>query len=724
MRIVLVKVWRMILFLVTIVVFLIGPKTISAGDPRIMLKMPLAFRSDMPILGTSAKRLAKELSRHSRGKIKVKLYEPGKLMGSSRILDAVGRGEVNAGWAAAIYWARKNSAFTILMGIPFGLSAREHYNWYLKGGMRRFYEDLYSRYNVKAIPAGMMGAEGVWFRRPINNINDFKGLRIRCLGYGVQVMQKLGADVRLIPGQELAQAFAQHKIDAAEFSTPYLDERLGLHKFAKNYYYPSWHQPSSMVDLYINLDYWHKLPKSHQKLIEQVCHDNVLFGIAEHERLTHKALYNLRRKGVAIREFPSDVLYHLKNAWVEVAKEESHKNPDVSKIYSAYRSFQENQLITANVPQPIEKKRTKILDKEPPKIVITSHNTRGIVPIVKDMKTTVKGKVIDRSGVVQVIVDNKDAFVDEDGNFSADIYLKVGQNKITVSAMDRYENKASKAFTIIRKSSFLTHTAAKPKESPGLRGWYEKQYAIVVGIDQYHNKTIDSLQNAVNDARSVSKLLTKMDFELVELYDNRATKKQIIQSFSMITKNIKRNDSFVFYFAGHGQGFTLENGERVGYIIPYDADVSLIHKDIIEFDTEAIPLNTIKKYSKNIKAKHIALLFDSCFSGLAMKRSLPSLKKVDIEYYNDLLSRRVINILTAGDDQPVSDGSGHSPFTRAILNGLGKKGLDINDRDGLATFSQLAVYVKEKVGKATGRRQRPQFDNLSMEDGDFIFKLE
>jgi hypothetical protein len=30
---------------------------------------------------------------------------------------------------------------------------------------------------------------------------------------------------------------------------------------------------------------------------------------------------------------------------------------------------------------------------------------------------------------------------------------------------------------------------------------------------------------------------------------------------------------------------------------------------------------------------------------------------------NDLLRRRTINILTAGDDQPVSDGSGHSPFT-------------------------------------------------------------
>ncbi len=52
-----------------------------------------------------------------------------------------------------------------------------------------------------------------------------------------------------------------------------------------------------------------------------------------------------------------------------------------------------------------------------------------------------------------------------------------------------------------------------------------------------------------------------------------------------------------------------------------------------------------------------------------------------------------------------------------------RKALDPHDRDGFATFSQLALYVKEKVEKATGRRQRPQFDNLSMDDGEFVFRL-
>jgi hypothetical protein len=148
-----------------------------------------------------------------------------------------------------------------------------------------------------------------------------------------------------------------------------------------------------------------------------------------------------------------------------------------------------------------------------------------------------------------------------------------------------------------------------------------------------------------------------------------------------------------------------------------------MESNVFVYDEEAIALNLLRRYSKSMDSKHVALLLDSCFSGLAMKRSIPAAKDPDMDYYNDLLSRKAINILTAGDDHPVSDGSGHSPFSIALINGLGKKNLDINDRDGYATFDELCIYVKKKVEQATGRRQRPQFDNLSDEDGNLIFKL-
>jgi uncharacterized protein len=390
---------------------------------------------------------------------------------------------------------------------------------------------------------------------------------------------------------------------------------------------------------------------------------------------------------------------------------------------------------TVNIGQ---KTRTKVLpkssqsqsqsgiDNQPPRITITSHQvkSRGIGVGIKSKKTMITGYATDATGIVEVLINGKEAQLFEQGAFSKDIYLKMGQNKVVVRAMDINENWAEYSFFINRSQDVIAKNQPAPKQKSGLSGWYQNQKALIVGIDVYHSTGIPPLNNAVNDAKAIALILRGMGYEVTELYNEDATKKIIRRTFSKYQRAFKRDDSFLFYFAGHGQGIRLENGEQVGFIIPYDADLSLDEASIFDYEEEAIDLNILKRYSKNMKAKHIAMLLDSCFSGLAMKRSIAKPKNRSFEYYNDLLDRKSINILTAGDDQPVSDGSNHSPFARAIINALQRKALDIDDRDGFATFTELSVYVKGKVEKATDRRQRPQFDNLSEDDGDFIFKFQ
>jgi uncharacterized caspase-like protein len=372
-------------------------------------------------------------------------------------------------------------------------------------------------------------------------------------------------------------------------------------------------------------------------------------------------------------------------------------------------------------PEPEKKVEARVEeDVSPPEIKITSHNTRALKIKLEEKKTTIQGTAKDPSGIVEVLVNRKDAKLDAEGNFQADVYLIVGENEITVTAMDAHENRATKTLTIVREGAEIDMSSG-PEEK--FRGWYTKQYAIVIGIDQYQSAGIDPLQNAVNDARAISAMFRKMGFEVIEFYNSQATRKNILSSLRKVTGDVQSNDSFVFYFAGHGQGLVLANNEKVGYIIPYDADIALTDTDAILYNLETIPLNDLKIYSKDMESKHVALLLDSCFSGLAMKRSLPKLDKGNLKYYNNILNRKAINILTAGDDQPISDGSGHSPFTQAILFALDRGNIDLQDQDGLATFTELAAYVKHKVEKATGRRQRPQFDNLSLDDGDFLFLI-
>ena len=73
----------------------------------VLLKVPVAFGTHLPALGTPIARVEKEIATVSGGQVKMKVYEPGKLVAPFEILDAVSSGKVNAGYTTAGYWAGK-----------------------------------------------------------------------------------------------------------------------------------------------------------------------------------------------------------------------------------------------------------------------------------------------------------------------------------------------------------------------------------------------------------------------------------------------------------------------------------------------------------------------------------------------------------------------------------------------------------------------------------------
>jgi len=304
-------------------------------------------------------------------------------------------------------------------------------------------------------------------------------------------------------------------------------------------------------------------------------------------------------------------------------------------------------------------------------------------------------------------------------------------------------------------SSSVSSPIAPSTTNNSISSWYKKQYAIVVGINNYKKKSIPTLSNALNDARSVAKILRKKGFSVIELYNENATKDRIFDALKKIKQISTAQDSSLFYFAGHGDGVSGEKNVREGYILPFDfaSELNTPTLDVMYYDKSAISISSLVMYSRDTKAKHIGIILDSCFSGLAMDskyatKSLTGTKDLDsIEFdtktrsvrikpmkvtsttqsnssevdklFKELLSKKSINILTAGDDQPVSDGSQHSPFTKALLDVLDS---NIN-KDGFIRFNTLANYIKNYVEKETKQRQKPQYKNESLEHGDFIFKL-
>ncbi|QTN40846.1 TRAP transporter substrate-binding protein [Marinobacter salsuginis] len=324
---------------------LTGAVTLAApalSADRLLLKTPVAFSTSLPALGTTITWVSERLGEISDGNVKMKLYEPNKLVSPFEILDAVSTGKVNSGYALPIYWQGKIPAAPLFSAVPFGPEAPEYMAWLYRGNGLDLYQEMYDThgYNVKVIPCAIVSPEtSGWFSKPINTPQDLEGLNIRFAGLGGAVLEKLGANALQIPGGEIFGALEKGAIDATEFSQPAIDELLGFRKIAKYNYFPGWHQQATVFELLVNKDTWNDMSKSHQSMIETTCMASMTNSVAEGEAMQFPVMEKAKENGVEIRYWNDEMLTAFRNSWEEVVAEEQAKDPFFKKVWEDMSEF-------------------------------------------------------------------------------------------------------------------------------------------------------------------------------------------------------------------------------------------------------------------------------------------------------------------------------------------------------------------------------------------------
>jgi hypothetical protein len=240
---------------------------------------------------------------------------------------------------------------------------------------------------------------------------------------------------------------------------------------------------------------------------------------------------------------------------------------------------------------------------------------------------------------------------------------------------------------------------------------YKDYYAVVVGISDYDRWP--KLPNAVNDAKEVASELEELGFDVKLILNPTSREMESALNYMVYKMGHEENRALLFYYAGHGETETLADKTKMGYIIPKDCP--LLKKDPMGFASHAISMRDIESVSLRIRAKHVIMFFDSCFSGslFALVRAVPA----DITEKSGLPVRQYI---TAGrEDEQVPD---RSMFKRCLLIGL-EGDADLTG-DGYITGSELGMYLSDKLVNYTRRRQHPQYgkiNNPDLDRGDFIF---
>ena len=321
----------------------IAAPAIAQSQPEIKWRLAASWPKSLDTLYGGAEYLAKRVAEATDNKFQIRVFAAGEIVPAFQVLDAVQNNTVEMGHTASYYFVGKDPTFAFDCTIPFGMNARQMNAWMTHGGGLQLLRDFFKDYNVYNIPAGNTGAQmGGWFRKEINTVEDFKGLKYRIGGYAGRVMQKLGAVPQQIAGGDIYPALEKGTIDAAEWVGPYDDEKLGFYKIAPHYYYPGWWEGGTMLLSFVNVDKWNALPKNYQSALEQARHYANNWMMAKYDQVNPAALRRLLANGTKLHAFSPPIMEACFKATKEVNTEVAATNPDFKKAYESLTTFSNN----------------------------------------------------------------------------------------------------------------------------------------------------------------------------------------------------------------------------------------------------------------------------------------------------------------------------------------------------------------------------------------------
>ncbi len=336
-------------------------------------------------------------------------------------------------------------------------------------------------------------------------------------------------------------------------------------------------------------------------------------------------------------------------------------------------------------------------------------NQRGIkaVPddeiMVQKAQLRVRGIALDAEGVSLVYVNGNDAAlspVTGGCEFTADVLLHPGLNKIEVKAVDDNNNSSTVTLNVRCETDIKQNELAEADQN----NIFGKYHALIIAVEEYRDKNIHSLDFPVQDAQSFSNVLTKYyTFDPQNVYFMRnPTRKEIINKFDSLAENLNQSDNLLIFYAGHG--YWDENLEQ-GFWLPSDAER--------HSHSEWLSNSQLRDYIRGIKSKHTLLITDACFSGGIFKtRNAFDEAPKSTQELVKLPSRKA---MTSGTMKEVPDKS-------VFLMMLSKRLIETNAK--YLSAETLFSSFREAVINNSPNGQVPQFGEIREtgdEGGDFIF---
>ncbi len=236
-----------------------------------------------------------------------------------------------------------------------------------------------------------------------------------------------------------------------------------------------------------------------------------------------------------------------------------------------------------------------------------------------------------------------------------------------------------------------------------------KQYFLFIALDNYAHWP--GLDGAVSDVKRLKRVLQNYyHFDRIfELYDREATQGAILEKLKSLGKGggnaLAKNDSLLIYFSGHGE-MIKEKDKAEGYWIPYDGT----KKGSTGAGGNWVGNNQIQKLIENIKADHILIVSDSCFSGSLVGTFRGDSREESKKLLRTIYPYTARKVMTSGAKEPVPS---RSVFAKHLIDKLELAAMPVrvgnktSQQKLFVKLSSIYVEVEDAVAKYTvGKKAR------------------
>ena len=280
------------------------------------------------------------------GEVKIKGYSVGVIAGPFDAWEAVQKGTADIAYNYPGFAVNSDPANGIFGGMVGGMPMEEFMHWYIAADGTKLLEDFrHETQQLHPLVTGMGSTEFfLHSHKPVRNIADLKGMKIRTAGPWADILKMVGASATVIPPADIFTALERRVIDGTEYITPATNIKVGFHKVAKYIIMPGIHNPSHMNEVVFKLDVWNKLPK---RIRDQLSAAATYSGVQSALQLgvqdldAMKKLQAGRNTWITLDEAAQKKIEELGRVWSEQQseKQSAKGNPWMARASASYWGF-------------------------------------------------------------------------------------------------------------------------------------------------------------------------------------------------------------------------------------------------------------------------------------------------------------------------------------------------------------------------------------------------